>query len=151
MLRSEPRGDGGDHRGAGDDPGVAAISGWEPRLSSYCVFGKLLYNSSPVFTSITITLILVFRITRAGVGVGDDGARDDGQEQTCPLCSPVHGNNHHHLDQCPLLETILSIFSSRWFWPTLSPRWSTTTLTVSTTRKAPTLAGAFLALRPPPP
>ena len=40
---------------------------------------------------------------------------------------------------------------SRWFWPTLSPRWSTTTRTVSTTRKALTLAGAFLALRPPPP
>ena len=49
MLRSEPRGDGGDHRRAGDDPRVAAISGWEPRLNSVCVFGKLLYNSSPVF------------------------------------------------------------------------------------------------------
>ena len=107
MLCSEHRGDGGDHRRAGDDPGVAAISGWEPRLSSYRVVGKLLYNSSPAFTSIIGTLILMFRITRAGVGVGDGGARDDGQEQTCPLCSPLHSNNHHHLDQCPLL---LSIF-----------------------------------------
>ena len=105
MLRSEPRGDGGDHRRAGDDPRVAAISGWEPTLSSYCVFGNLLYNSSPAFH-----LILLFRITRAGIGVGDDGARADGQEQTGPLCSPVHSNNRHHLDQCPLLETILSIF-----------------------------------------
>ena len=58
----------------------------------------------------TTTLILLFRITRASVGVGDDGARDDGQEQTCPLCSPVHSNYHHHLDQCLLLETFLPIF-----------------------------------------
>ena len=63
------------------------------------------------FTRIFPTFILLFRITRAGVGVGDDGARDDGQEQTCPLCSPIHSNHRHHFDQCPLLETFLSIFS----------------------------------------
>ena len=56
------------------------------------------------------TLILMFRITRASVGVGHIGARDDGQEQTGPLCSPLHSNYRHHLDQCPLLETFLSIF-----------------------------------------
>ena len=68
-----------------------------------CLITHLLHS-----TGIFSTLILMFRITRAGVGVGNDGARDDGQEQTCPLCSPLHSNNHHH--QCPLLETILPTF-----------------------------------------
>ena len=38
----------------------------------------------------------MLRITRADVGVFDD-PRDDGQEQTRSLCSPLHGNQLQHL------------------------------------------------------
>ena len=37
----------------------------------------------------------MIRITRADVGVFDD-AWNDGQEQACSLCSPLHGNHPHH-------------------------------------------------------